>query len=373
MDYPHPKVEVAGDGSIDFSDAYDTGIGSWDKRAILYGYQDFPAGTSEESALQKIIGDTQKEGLRFISDSDARPAGGAHPQAHLWDNGEDAVQEFNRLLEIRKSALGRMGENSIRNGTPLSELEKILVPVYLLHRYQLEAVAKHIGGVVYDYYVKGDTYTHTVVPVDKESQHRAVDAVLASLQPGQLVLPKTLIELIPPPAQGFRRDRETFRGKTNLVFDPVAPAGTYANTAFRFLLNTDRLARLDRQGALYPDLPGLHGVLNKVTTKVFAAPPAEAHEKGLHELVQKTYVQHLLHTLGSKGLDLQVADKVSYELHQIANKYLVDSTDPNPAHIYYLKEIIGQFRQNPRQLQLPELNDLPPGSPIGCGGDHWLN
>jgi hypothetical protein len=38
MDYPFPHIKIDADGKIDLSDAYAVGIGSWDKRAIIYGY-----------------------------------------------------------------------------------------------------------------------------------------------------------------------------------------------------------------------------------------------------------------------------------------------------------------------------------------------
>ena len=44
MDYPSPLVRITADGELDLSDAYDVGIGEWDKRTVLYAYQDFPEG-----------------------------------------------------------------------------------------------------------------------------------------------------------------------------------------------------------------------------------------------------------------------------------------------------------------------------------------
>src|ERR1700742_2725007 len=62
MDYPPPVVSLNPDGTIDVSKAYTTEIGGWDKRAILYAYQDFPAGTNEDEALKNIMNETLKEG-----------------------------------------------------------------------------------------------------------------------------------------------------------------------------------------------------------------------------------------------------------------------------------------------------------------------
>ena len=38
----------------------------------------------------------------------------------------------------------------------MSTLEDVLVPVYLLHRYQTEAASKVLGGLYYTYAVRGD-------------------------------------------------------------------------------------------------------------------------------------------------------------------------------------------------------------------------
>ncbi|NNF32827.1 MAG: DUF5117 domain-containing protein, partial [Saprospiraceae bacterium] len=205
MDYPHPFIDVE-NGSVVYNEVYDVNIGEWDKRAILYGYQDFPEGTDESDALNKIITETQESGLYFISDSDSRPAGSVHPMGHLWDNGTDPVDELSRMSKVRSFALNRMGEATITTGTPYSELEKILVPVYLMHRYQIEAVSKMIGGSYYNYAVKGDASDPNVMPVSATDQKRATDALLATLSPSFLSIPQSLLEIIPPQAYGFGRD-----------------------------------------------------------------------------------------------------------------------------------------------------------------------
>ena len=166
MDYPHPLVALAASGKLDFSKAYDDKIGEWDKRTVLYGYQDFPDGTDEEAALQEILNENNRLGLKYISDADARPLGGAHPYAHLWDNGASAIDEFARMSEVRKKALENFGENNIPENAPMATLEEVLVPIYLSHRFQMEAVSKLIGGVDYAYTVRSDavSYTHLTLP-----------------------------------------------------------------------------------------------------------------------------------------------------------------------------------------------------------------
>ena len=138
MDYPAPYVKLGADGTPDVTSAYATGIGEWDKVSIAFGYQDFAPGTNEEAALSKILLDAYGRGLRYLTDQDARPAGSSSSVAHLWDSGANAIDELNRLMQVRGAALQRFGENNIREGAPLATLEDVLVPLYLVHRYQVE-------------------------------------------------------------------------------------------------------------------------------------------------------------------------------------------------------------------------------------------
>ena len=257
MDYPHPYITLDEYGQTDFSKAYDDKIGEWDKRMVIYGYSDFPEGTDEAKALEGILKENQDMGLLFISDSDSRPAGGAHPYSHLWDNGKSAAEELRRMAKVRKAALENFGLNTIPNGTPLADLERILVPLYLSHRYQVEGVSKMIGGVNYTYAVKGfeteigDGWK--VRPVSDAAQQDALLALLETLDTRYLETPKHIRDIIPPQPAGYRRDRETFKSYTGLVFDPMAAAESSADNTIAFLLNPERMARLIEQKAADPD------------------------------------------------------------------------------------------------------------------------
>jgi len=204
MDYPPPYVKLSGPGAPDLSDAYATGIGEWDKVAIAYGYQDFPSNTGESKQLDGILRDATNRGLIFISDADSRPEGSAHPQAHLWDSGSNAVDELNRLMQVRARAMSRFGERNIREGAPWATLEDVLVPTYLVHRYQTEAAAKVLGGLFYTYSLRGDGQKATAV-VPAADQRHALDALLSTIRDEALALPSALLDLIPPRPVGYPR------------------------------------------------------------------------------------------------------------------------------------------------------------------------
>ncbi len=179
MDYPHPYAALRPDGTVDLQQAYAVGIGEWDKTAIRYGYSE---GTPPE--LAAILEESQKKGVRFISDADSGD-GGAHPYTHVWDNGADSVAELTRIMRLRSRGLERFGERNLRPGEPLATLEEVLVPLYLGHRYQLSAAAKWLGGLNYSYALRGDGQVIAeIVPAAKQTQ--ALTALLDALQPSLL-------------------------------------------------------------------------------------------------------------------------------------------------------------------------------------------
>src|SRR5205085_9276520 len=149
MDYPAPLVKIT-DGKIDLSDAYATGIGAYDKFAIRYAYAQFAPGANEDAELNRIAA----EAPLFVKDPDARPVSAAHPLGSVWDVGSDPVAQLLHEIDVRRIALDQFGLRNLAVGQPLSSLEEILLPLYLHHRYQLEAAAKSIGGLDYRYSVK---------------------------------------------------------------------------------------------------------------------------------------------------------------------------------------------------------------------------
>ncbi|MEL6653691.1 MAG: zinc-dependent metalloprotease, partial [Bacteroidota bacterium] len=263
MDYPHPYISLSDKGKLDFSESYDVGIGEWDKRAIIYGYQDFPAGTQKAEALQEILQETIDQGLLFISDYDARARGGAHPVAHLWDNGKSAAEELNRILALRQQTLANFGEQMIPEGMPMATLEDVLVPVYFAHRYQVEAAVKVIGGMDYTYAVRGDGQTpNRLLPV--ELQEEALASILATLDPSNLMIPEHILKLIPPRPPGFFRGREHFALHTGFTLDPLAAAESNLHHSLSLLLQPQRMARLVEFSARDQSQLSMQAVLDRL-------------------------------------------------------------------------------------------------------------
>jgi hypothetical protein len=371
MDYPHPIFSLSDEG-VSVSDAYDDKIGNWDKKTIIYGYAEFDEGVDESDELKKFVAQTQKEGYLYISDSDARPIGGSHSLGHLWDNGTDIVSEMKRLLNLRKDALSRFGTASIKEGVPFSELEKVLVPLYLMHRYQAEAVVKMIGGMTYHYKVKGDGYPDDFQIVSPQKQGEAVDALLESLHPKELTLPRSVLTKLHPSAMGYRRSRETFKGRTNVAFDPISPAESYAFAVLGMMLHQDRLTRIHRQNVSLGSPVELRGYLTNLGVELFDREELSSYEKAISEMIQKTFIINLVKVAFDNSVDLNVASEAYGVLKDLESSYL-DEMMKNGAkkyHAQHLKRMIKSAESGGSDFKLPANKTLPPGSPIGCGHFH---
>lgn len=370
MDYPHPFIQLSENGTLDFTQAYDDKIGTWDKRTIIYGYQDFPDGTNEKEALKKIIETTIGQGLRFISDRDARPNGGAHPYAHLWDNGPDAIAELDRMLKVRSKALKNFDANNIAPEMPMSTLEEVLVPLYLSHRYQIEAVAKLIGGVDYNYALRGDGQS-VVKIVDAKTQLNAVSALLETLTPETLALSEKILNLIPPKPFGYDRGRESFKTRTGLTFDPISAAESAANTSIRLLLHHQRAARLVEHQARHPEFPGLGKVIDQLLDKTWTAVGSNNYHNEIQRLCAKLALDHLLQLAVNKKAALQVRAIAMMKIDALEkriNQSVKSTTDENQqAHFAYALNQIHLFKNNPDAIKQTVPVRMPDGSPIGMG------
>jgi len=367
MDYPHPVAKLI-DGKIDLSEAYDTKIGEFDKASIAFGYQDFPQGTDEDKALNDIVQNSLKAGMTFLSDQDARPLGGAHPYTHLWDNGKDPADELNRVMGIRDVALKNFGEKNIKPGAPMATLEEVLVPVYFFHRYQLEAAAKVIGGLNYRYALRGDGQPIAEL-LTAEQEAKALDAIVKTVDPSALVLPESLLKIIPPRALGYSRHRELIKIKTELTFDPLSLAETAADMTFSLVLHPARANRLTEHHARNAKLPSLESVIDRLMAATFKSPP----QGGLEGVIQMTTNYVLFTNLTKLALHKNATAETRaiafLKLDQLKSWLAAKSTTDEEwkAHFSYLIRQINALQEDPDQYKVESLLPPPPGMPIGDG------
>ena len=369
MDYPAPWVEIK-DGKLDLSNAYATGIGDFDKFAVKYAYSQFPPGANEDQELEKILEDGVANGMLYIQDSDARPLSSAHPLASLWDNGNDPVATLEHEVEVRKIGLEQFGLSSIPVGTPLSELELRLVPLYLHHRYQLISAAKSIGGVNFTYAVRTPNGPNPptiakIVPAAKQKQ--ALSEILDTLSVDFLRIPERILALIPPPASGYGDGTaEPFDRKTAPTFDPIGAAQIAADVALTALLTPERAARTIEQHGRDASVPGFDDVVSALVRKTWSAPRApDGYGRAIQEAVQNLVIVRLMDLAADAGASSLVRADASAGLRRIK----AIAGPMTTAHGAAAREDITRFLARPdaahkRTDPLP----TPPGEPIGGRG-----
>ena len=363
MDYPAPLVKIV-EGKLDLSDAYATGIGSFDKFAIRYGYSQFAPG-EEEKELSRIVA----EAPLFIKDADARPVSGAHPLGSVWDSPGDPVATLQHEIEVRKIALSQFGLRNLPSRRPLSSLEEILVPLYLHHRYQLEAAAKSIGGLDYRYAVKEPSGV-APLPVRKivapERQREAIAVVSSTLEPAFLEIPQRILDLIPPRAFGSEGGTaERFDARTTPVFDPIRAAMSSAELTLDALLNRERAARMVQFHAESAANPSFHEVVDGLIAIV--ARPHEGMRAALNRASCRLLSAHLMDLASDAEADPQVRAEASEGLRRLSGRMTGEVADVGErAHRHAVREEIERFLARPdapRTRTKPA--EIPPGPPIG--------
>jgi len=363
MDYPFPRFTMKADGTIDLSDAYAKGIGTWDKRAIMWGYSDFGPKVDENAALDKIMKQTLADGFKYIPDI----GGNAHPMSNQWDDGVNPIDQLNKLMTVRRHVLDNFSEKAIREGTPMATIEEVLVPIYLLHRYQLEAAAKSIGGLYFTHAVKNDGQEPTKM-VDPAEQWRAFDAMMATVTPDALALPEALIKKIPPRPSGFPSGVETFGGHTGPTFDPIAVAETAAGTTFGYMLTGERAARLIEYNARDSKQPGLLAVLDKMIDQTWKAPAVPGYKGELQVLVNNLMLKSLLGLAADTRTGENVRGEALLKVHELKewmNGKLPTAEAKQKAALYFGLSQIEEFEKTPDKFQPEQALEMPPGAPIG--------
>ncbi|MEZ4840057.1 MAG: zinc-dependent metalloprotease [Flavobacteriaceae bacterium] len=362
MDYPHPKLSVK-NGKIDFSEAYDTGIGVWDKVTVAYAYQDFVK--DEEKQLKKLLDDAFKGGLRYISDQDARPQGGAHQYGHLWDNGKDPSAELKNVLNIRKTAIENFSTDNIKSYEPYSVLEDVFVPLYFFHRYQTEAVVKVIGGLNYTYAVKGGGQT-IVARVDGKTEKEALHTLLQTIDIETIAIPERLLNLFPPRAMGYGRTRESFKSKNGVAFDPYGAVETASEMTLSLLFHPDRASRLVQHKSLDKTQVGLEEVIDEVIEHTFKKSYKNTYHQELQNVVNSQVLNQLFALAANEDNYEQVTAIVQFKLNELST-WLQTNKSSGVQQMYneqWLRKI-SDFKKAPENYKKIETPKIPDGSPIG--------
>jgi hypothetical protein len=357
MDYPAPNVKIT-NGKLDLSDAYAKGIGSYDKFVIRYAYSQFAPGANEEAELRKIA----EEAPLFVKDPDARPVSAAHPLGSVWDGGSDPIAMLRHEIDVRRIALEQFGLRNLALGQPLSSLEETLLPLYLHHRYQLEAAAKSIGGVDYTYSVKekGAISPKPIrAIVSPQRQREALDTVLSTLDPKFLAIPQRIIDLIPPRAFGYESGvAELFDKRTAPAFDPMAAVTVAADITISALLEPHRCARLVQ----FHDENAANPPMSEVTDHLI---DVAAQSGAIARTTRSVIATRLMDLASASDIDPQVRAQASESLRKLSTRLAVWTSDTEEIEIAHRRATHDDIEQFLARPDAPRKRIVPPATPPG--------
>ncbi|GAA3705295.1 zinc-dependent metalloprotease [Sphingomonas cynarae] len=368
MDYPGPRIKLT-DGRIDLSDAYAPGGGAWDDFTVDWLYADPAPGRDPDAAAATKALAIQAKGVRFITDIDGRASDAPSPWGSMWDDGPDPVASLNHMLTVRRLAIGRFGPRVLRPGEALSDLRRKFVPVWLLHRYDVDAVGKLVGGIDYAYAVAGDNHP-APIPVPAAAQNAAIDALLATLSTEALTVPAALVMPLSSPMNGrsdVQFDQEVFRNAGAAAFDPLVAADVAAQITLDSLLAPARLARLYEQHRRDPGLPGVETLLDRL-----AAATIGSRRDAVGRRIAYRTLLSMADAVQDETISPDVAALLGDRLRTIGATLGKGGTGEDGAWSRHVAGLLADDDRLTRELaKRQKVPAIPPGMPIG-GDSGWF-
>ena len=361
MDYPAPLVQINESGNIDLSNAYVQRIGEYDKLSVNWLYREFPNGTNETQALERIAEQGVVDGLIYMGHTNNNFIGASHQYASVWDNGSNLVDHLKLEIRIREIGLERFGIDAIRTGEPMSTLEFVLLPLYMHHRFQLRSAIQSLGGADFRYALKGDGQIPFTI-VEAEEQRDVLETVLSTLAVDFLALSPDLVTMIPPPAYRYSEGEE-FPGYTQQIFDPLAAASAAATFTVGEILNPDRMARLVVFGSM-GDYPDLQEVTDGLIESTWGAPETrDTYRQQVLHTAQRSVVDQMMQQASMAGNPAEVRAILSDRLDVLAS-----GIEAEGALSPHQKLVAADIRRWQSRIENtvpgPQLQ-MPAGDPIG--------
>jgi hypothetical protein len=370
MDYPHPVAKAGANGGVDLAGAYGVGLGAWDDYIVQHAYAQFKP-EDEAAQLAALRKGARAKGFDFVSDPDARSNGSVHSNGLLWDFGGDTLKTYDQLMVVRQRALQAFSFDVLPDGRQAGEIEARLVPVYLMHRYQLEAVARLLGGGDFDYGSSNDVRSGAiragVRSVPAATQRQALGRLAASLRAEQLALPASVLDIMTPPALGYERSREYFATRMNSAFDAMSAVEAAAAQASTFVFDASRFNRLAWQHARDAQQPGVQETLEAVLSASWKREPVPGLAAGEAVQLSANWVvlDAALKMLDGGNLHAQVAAELRQQLAQLAQWLQKNAGKGATAGSRAQAAVLIQaYLAEPGKVKLRPLPAIPPGAPI---------
>ena len=302
-----------------------------------------------------------RDGLVFMAHTNNNFIGAGHPYAGVWDNGANLVDHLKHEIRVRNIGMQGFGEDMIRAGRPLSDLEFVLLPLYMHHRFQLRAAAQSLGGADYNYAVKGDGQTAVEI-VAGEEQWDALETILSALTVDFLAMPEEVVSMIPPPA--FRYDEgEVFAGHTEVLFDPLGAAEAAADFTVGEILHPQRMARLVVYGSM-GDYPDLEEVTDRLIEATWDAPAErDEYRARVQHAIQRAVVDRMMRQAGSADVLTEARAVLADRLESLAGR--LEALAGASPHQRLVAADIRRWQQRIENTTPGESLQLPPGDPIG--------
>ena len=360
MDYPFAKIALNGE-MIDLSDAYATGIGTWDKFTVDWLYGQPAAGTDPEVAAAAKADAAQRAGMRYLTDIDGRDASLAVPGDSMWTEGDDKPADLAHVMAVRRVALARFGPGVLHAGAPLADLRRSFVPVWLFHRYAVAAIGKTLGGVHYSYATVGDS-APPPTRASAAEQTEALDALLATLSPAALTVPPALALTLSAGINGNadpQFDTEVLDTAGGAVFDPLVATDVAAQVTLETLLAPSRLTRLHLQHAADATLPGVETLVDRLVREVVMR-----HDAAVTQRIALRTVLALAAAARAPATGPDVALRLDAALDGLRERFARDKGD---AWARGVARLLGDSASLDRALAPAKraVPAIPPGMPIG--------
>lgn len=364
MAYPAPLIRLS-NGRLDLSQAYRNGPGAYDSLAIRYAYTVFPPD-QEVGGLDAIVQQELRSGVRFLTNPD-EGSDNSYPENTTWVNGKDAVEELPRVTAVRRFLIDHFDERAIAPGEPLALLNKRFAIVYLHHRFTLDAVVKAVGGMEYQYAVRGDALPPTTL-IAPTRQRRALELLLDALQPGELAVPERVMRLLAPTPFGYEHDAWAFSSAAAPAFDQLGAARALATQVVGGVLAPARAARIAAFHDRDAREPSLTEVVGRLVDRTWT-PGGRQDHPALGRVVQRVVVDQLIALASDERATPESRAAAEWGLRRVTRLAGVATADPDAqAHRQLVTADIERFMGR-RDAGTARRSGpaSPPGVPIGSG------
>jgi hypothetical protein len=361
MDYPHARIRVTEEGTLDLTSAYGTGLGPWDHFLVAHAYGRF-GDVDEETALAELRREAAESGLTYLSDEDAQGPNAAHADAVPWVSGPDALQALETMLRVRRIALDGFSRGVLPPDRQTGELEERAVQLHLLHRHEVTAVARLVGGVRYAYGLASED-GRGAQAVDAVTQHTALTRLAELLRAEQLALPYTVLDTLTPPAIRYDRTDQYLDTGAGRIFDPFEAVRVATALVTQQLLDPARLNRAAWQHAADPAAPGVADIVDALLTATWRrTDPVPTELPGgaaVQHTADWTLLNHLLTLLDDTALHAPVRMSLRGAVRRLAAELRCQGDE----QAREAGELIRAFLADAGSVRVDPLPRVPPGAP----------